>query len=148
MNNFNFLRSIALFLLIQIIYYRKYTIKVQPNHTTVDEKIIINWGLHICLQKGIRKQIPVAYYIIPTLILLQAKKVDTISISGHHCISFFLLISNVQLNIYLKIKIRYRLSIFSNPQLNFMDNFQIFNKIFNCLKIIRKKSETEMKRIY
>ena len=120
MNNFdfNFLQPIKLFLLIQIIYYRKLSIKVLPNHTTVDEKIINNWGLHIGLQKGIRKQISVAYYIIPSLISLQVKK-------WH--------------NTY---------SIFSNPQLDFIDNFRILNKIFNCLKIIRKKSETEMKRIY
>ena len=76
MNNFdfNFLQPIKLFLLIQIIYYRKVTIKVQPNHTTVDEKIINNWGLHIRLKKGIGKQISVAYYIIPSLISLQVKK--------------------------------------------------------------------------
>ena len=56
--------------------YGKYTLKIQRNHTVVDEKIIINWGLHISLHKGIRKQIPVTRYVIPTLILLQAKKVD------------------------------------------------------------------------
>ncbi len=70
--------------------YEKYTLKIQRNHTVVDEKIIINWGLHISLHKGIRKQIPVTRYVIPTLILLQAKKVDnTILMNGHFCAPFF-----------------------------------------------------------